>query len=212
MILPLFPLQLVVYPGERLALHIFEQRYRDLVLDCQEQGITFGVPTYLDNQLAYGTEVVLKEVVKQYATGESDIICTGRRIFKINEFIKKLPDHLYAGGEVTFIENKIVSDIRLQNELLVAINDLYTVLQVEDAPNFSLPFTSYQVAHKVGLALEQEYHLLKIPTETERLQYIIGHLAITIPVVKQMNRTKEVIKLNGHFKNFDPLDFEDFKT
>ena len=209
--LALFPLQLVVFPGERLALHIFEERYQQLVKDCEFDNITFGVPTYLDKKLEYGTEVVLKKIERRYDDGQSDIVCTGTRIFKIHNFFKQAPGKLYAGGDVTFLQNDLNSNDELQGELLDQINELYKELQIESPPQFSLPLTSYQVAHKIGLALHQEYHLLTLKKELDRLQYLIGHLKVTIPVVREMNRTKEVIQMNGHFKNFDPLDFEDFE-
>ncbi len=209
--LALFPLQLVVFPGEKLPLHIFEKRYRQLIDDCENEGVLFGVPTYIDKKLEYGTEVRLQKIVKKYPDGESDVICVGTRIFKIKSFYQQLPGKLYAGGEVDFLEDNDKSHHELQEELLKNITMLYVELTIDNAPVFDIPFISYQVAHKVGLALHQEYHLLKLNSELERLKYLIGHLKITIPVVKEMNRAKEVIKMNGHFKNFDPLDFEDFK-
>lgn len=209
--LALFPLQLVVYPGERLPLHIFENRYQQLIQDCEEGGITFGVPSFIDKKLEYGTEVKLEKVEKRYPNGESDVVCVGQRVFRILNFSKKIPGKLYAGGEVEFLDDKTNGALDLQEELLRNIAMLYLELTIENPPIFDVPFMSYQVAHKVGLSLEQEYHLLTLRSELERLNYLIGHLKITIPVIKEMNRTKEVIKMNGHFKNFDPLDFEDFK-
>ena len=209
--LALFPLEIVVYPGERFPLHIFEERYQQLLLDCETNGISFGVTTYLDKKLEYGTEVTLQKVNKRYSNGSSDAVFIGKRIFKIKSFNKQLPDKLYAGGEVEYLENKENGIQELQEELLKNIAGLYMELEVDKAPINHIPFVSYQVAHKVGLALYQEYHLLTLRSELERLNYLIGHLKITIPVLKEMNRTKEIIKRNGHFKNFDPLDFEDFK-
>ncbi|TSE10709.1 MULTISPECIES: LON peptidase substrate-binding domain-containing protein [Aquimarina] len=209
--IPLFPLQTVVYPGERLPLHIFEKRYQQLIQDCEEEGISFGIPTYIDDKLEYGTEVRLQKVAQKYPEGESDVICIGTRIFKIKNFYQQFPGKLYAGGEVEFLKDNDSSPEELQEELLKNIAILYVELTIENPPVFDIPFVSYQVAHKVGLALHQEYHLLKLRTEFERLNYLIGHLKITIPVVREMNRAKEVIKMNGHFKNFDPLDFEDFE-
>ena len=49
--LALFPLQLIVYPGERLPLHIFEKRYQQLITDCENEGIAFGIPSYIDEKL-----------------------------------------------------------------------------------------------------------------------------------------------------------------
>lgn len=209
--LPLFPLQLVVYPGEQLPLHIFEKRYQQLISDCEEDGISFGIPTYIDKKLEYGTEVKLKKVAKKYPKGESDVICVGTRIFRIKNFYQQYPGKLYAGAEVEYLEDNDSSAQDLQEELLKNIAILYVELTIDNPPIFDIPFVSYQVAHKIGLALHQEYHLLKLRSELERLQYLIGHLKVTIPVVREMNRAKEVIQMNGHFKNFDPLDFEDFE-
>ncbi len=209
--LPLFPLELVVYPGETLSLHIFEKRYQQLIKDCENDGVSFGVPTYIDKKLEYGTEVTLRKIEKKYPDGESDIICIGKRVFRITNFYPKLPNKLYAGGEVIYLEDNDRTATELQEELLRNIAILYLELTIDRPPIFDIPFISYQVAHKVGLALHQEYHLLTLRSELERLNYLIGHLKITIPVVREMNRTKEVIKMNGHFKNFDPLDFEDFE-
>ena len=63
----------------------------------------------------------------------------------------------------------------------------------------------------MGLSFEQEYKLLKISKETDRLLFIKDHLLTTTTVLEEVNRTKAMIELNGHFKNFDPLDFKDFK-
>ena len=71
-------------------------------------------------------------------------------------------------------------------------------------------FHSHVLVHKIGLSFDQEYELLQISKESERLIYIKNHLVTTIAVLEEVNRTKQTIKLNGDFKNFDPLDFEDF--
>ena len=56
-VLPMFPLEMVAYQGELLSLHIFEERYQQLLKDCEESNITFGIPTYINNTLSYGTEM-----------------------------------------------------------------------------------------------------------------------------------------------------------
>jgi len=173
--------------------------------------LTFGIPTYLNKTLDYGTEVELQKIIKEYPEGEADIVCVGKRIFRVKKFEEQMAGKLYAGGEVDFLEDNDTSTQELQEELLRNIAILYVELTIQNPPIFDIPFISYQVAHKIGLALHQEYHLLTLRSELERLNYLIGHLKVTIPVVREMNRTKEVIKMNGHIKNFDPLDFEDFK-
>jgi len=209
--LPLFPLQIVVYPGERIPLHIFEKRYQQLVMDCESQGISFGIPTYIDKKLEYGTEVVVQKIAKKYPSGERDIICKGKNIFKIEAFYPQLGDKLYAGGEVQYFEENEEGTEELQEELLKYIAALYVELTISNPPIYRVPFKSFQVAHKIGLSLRQEYHLLTLRSELERINFLINHLKKAIPIVKQMNRAKEAIKMNGYFRNFDPIDFEDFK-
>ena len=72
--LPLFPLSLIVFPNEPLNLHVFEPRYRQLVLDCIEDKQTFGIPPFLNEELQdYGANVTIfdphanvKEVYSEY--------------------------------------------------------------------------------------------------------------------------------------------------
>ena len=209
--LALFPLSIVVFPGEKLPLHIFEKRYKQLVQDCENSGITFGIPIYIDKRLDYGTEVELVEVVKRYDTGSKDIICRGLRVFKINDFQHHEEGKFYAGGDVEFLEDKDDATETSKNQLLDLISELYIQLEVPQPNIDRASFNSFTLAHKIGLSVQQEYNLLKLASEKARQEYIINHLLITIPIVQEMNRTKQTIEFNGHFKNFDPLDFTEFK-
>lgn len=209
--LALFPLQSVVFPGERLPLHIFEERYKQLIRDCETTGITFGIPIYMNNSLEYGTEMELLEVVRNYESGAKDIICKGLRVFKITDFEHTEKGKIYAGGDVKFIEDKDDATETLKTQLLELIYELYLHLEVPRPKIDVSSFRSFTLAHKIGLSLQQEYALLKISSEKARQEYLINHLLITIPIVQEMNRTKQVIELNGHFRNFDPLDFREFR-
>ncbi len=206
-ILPLFPLQLVAFPDERLALHIFEERYQQLIADCEKEGITFGIPTYIDGALRYGTEMTLVKVAKRYPGGASDIVCRGGRLFEIKDFTSKLPSKLYAGGSVVFLENNFESVYKSNLELLKLIDLFYKRLEVQSPPYDSDTFNSYTLAHKLGLSLDQEYELLKLYSEEKRIEFLKHHLEIMISTLSAVSRTKELIALNGHFKHFDPLDF-----
>jgi hypothetical protein len=63
----------------------------------------------------------------------------------------------------------------------------------------------------MGLSAEQEYQFLQVSRESDRLRFISAHLTGTIMVLKEVNRTKQLIEMNGHYRNFDPLDFKDFR-
>ena len=212
MTLPLFPLKSVFYPGETVPLHIFEKRYLQLIEDCRKEAVTFGIPVYFNNTLDYGTEVQLVEVVNTYDSGELDVLCIARQVFRVQTFENQMEDKLYAGGQVKFLESENDAPKALREKVLKKIEELYQLMAVE-LPKTSLEkFNSYAFAHKMGLTFEQEYELLKLTNETARLNFIDSHLDTTIAILHQISHTKATIEMNGHFKNFDPLDFSDFKA
>lgn len=213
--LPLFPLSLVVYPGEDLNLHIFEPRYRQLMNECMDEEKTFGIPSYIDNKMpGYGTEVHITTLHKRYDDGRMDVKTKGLRVFRLVDFQNPAPGKLYAGGSVQRLELNPADEARSLGDgtylttLLDRLARLYDLLQIETDYSARSPeqFT-YRVAHKVGLSIEQEYELLTLDTEGERQRYLIRHLDKVIPIVADMERTKERIRMNGHFKNLDPLNF-----
>jgi len=209
--LPLFPLKSIFFPGETVPLHIFEDRYKQLIGDCRKEAITFGIPVYIYNQIAFGTEVQLVEVVNTYDSGEMDVVCVARQVFKVLTFSNKIEGKLYPGGEVEFLEGINDASDELKEDILGKIKLLYDLMDVPFTPLPLDKFNIYILIHKIGLSFEQEYQLLQLPRESDRLNFIKSHLLATIAVLNEVNRTKGAIKMNGDFKNFDPLDFEDFK-
>ncbi len=90
--LPLFPLQLVVFPGEKLNLHIFEPRYKQLIREVEQNGTTFGIPSYIDGKVMdVGTEIRLISVEKRYEDGQMDIRTEGMGLFRIIELYRVAP-------------------------------------------------------------------------------------------------------------------------
>jgi ATP-dependent protease La (LON) substrate-binding domain len=206
--LPLFPLNLVAYPGEKLNLHVFEPRYVELINDCMDLDRRFGVPTYLNERIpGYGTEVEVMEISHRYDDGRMDIKTRGIRTFRITDFVNPAPGKLYAHGEIYFYEEDPAYGMVIQ-DLIDLVHRLYRIL---DAPTKLDPHTpqplSYQIGHGIGLSLEGEYELLTIQGETERQLFLLSHLREVLPVVENMERSKERIRLNGHFKELNPLDW-----
>lgn len=206
--LPLFPLNLVVFPHEDLNLHIFEPRYRQLINECLDEKKTFGIPSFINSKLlGYGTEVEVKQLSKRYGDGRMDIKTKGLRIFRIVDFQNPVKDKLYAGGEVVFIENEDLTE-EVNPYLLSLVEKLYRLLKVKvdyDKPDYA-PF-SYRIVHKIGISVTEEYELLTIPSEKQRQAKLIEHLEQILPIVAEVERTKERIAMNGHFKELDALDF-----
>ncbi|GAB3539793.1 LON peptidase substrate-binding domain-containing protein [Spirosoma fluminis] len=205
--LPLFPLNLIVYPGEDLNLHIFEPRYRQLITECLDEERTFGIPAFINNKLpGYGTEMHVTTLHKRYEDGRMDIKTKGISVFRLVNFENPVSGKLYAGGEVELVEPGDSYSAHA-SALTERLERLYKLLQIETDYKPSVKNFSYRVAHKVGLSMEQEYELLTIETEAERQLFLIQHLNNVLPVVSDMERTKQRIRMNGHFKNLDPLNF-----
>jgi Lon protease-like protein len=209
--IPIFPLSIVVYPGESLNLHIFEPRYKQLVKECVEQKKQFGIPAVINNGVAeMGTLVTILELVKEYEDGKMDIKTQGVQVFRILEVIKDIPDKLYSGAIVTYPDNRLALVPHRMKKLLKAIRELHKILKVDkDFLKADNQLSSYDVAHHTGLSLEEEYELLGLMYEDQRLEYLKRHLTKVVPVLSEMENLKEKIKLNGHFKDIKGFNFED---
>lgn len=204
--LPLFPLKLVAFPGESLNLHIFEPRYRELVNDAMQADMRFGIPSFVRNTMEWGSEVEILEVVKAYDDGRKDIKTLVRKVFRIKNFQNPLPGKLYAAGIVEYVKDTQNGDEELRQSIFALVAELYALVQIEGVQ--LLEHTKmYDLGHKIGLSKEEEYELLLLSEERKRQEYVFNHLNRIIPRMKSIQDTKELIKLNGHFKHFDPLDF-----
>lgn len=206
--IPIFPLGIVVYPGEQLNLHIFEPRYKQLINECHQQKKPFGIPTVIENKLQdMGSLVEIEEVSKTYDNGEMDIRTKGVRVFRILEVIKEIPDKLYSGAIVNYPDNREQGNIEQMRKVMAGIRELHQVLKVsKDFKKTDEDINAYDVAHHVGLSLEEEYELLGLMDERQRAEYLKRHLAKTLPMVTGMEQLKEKIKLNGHFKNLSGFE------
>jgi uncharacterized protein len=210
--IPVFPLGIVVYPGEHVNLHIFEPRYKQLVNECHTEGKPFGIPTVIGNRLSeMGTLVKITELVKTYDNGEMDIRTEGLRVFRVLELIKSIPDKLFSGAIVNYPENIEGPGKReLMHKVINAIRELHRLLEI--TKDFKKPdeeLSSYDIAHHAGLSLEEEYELLGLLREEQRQEYLKRHLGKVLPVIAEMETLKEKVKLNGHFKNLSSFKFED---
>lgn len=208
--IPIFPLALVVYPGEQVNLHIFEPRYRQLIQECVAQKKPFGIPAVVNNELKeLGTLVEVVEVKKVYEDGKMDISTRGIKVFRLLEVIKEVPEKMYSGAIVTYPGDTDDGNHQLMNRVVQAIKELHQLLQVKK--DFKKPedeLRSFDVAHHLGLNLQEEFELLGLFREVQRQEYLKRHLGKVMPVLAEMESLKEKIKLNGHFKNLDPFQFD----
>ena len=207
--IPIFPLGIVVYPGESLKLHIFEPRYKQLINECHKEKKLFGIPAIINNNLQdFGTLVKVLEIIKVHDNGEMDIKIKGEKVFRILEVIKEIPDKLYSGAIVNYPNNQEIGNTAFMQLIITSVRELHRLLNIsKDFKKTDEEITAYDVAHHVGLSLQEEYELLNLMDERQRIEYLKRHLTRVIPMVAEMESLKEKIKLNGHFNNLASFNF-----
>jgi len=206
--IPIFPLNLVAYPGEQINLHVFEPRYKQLINECNIESKRFGIPVVnKSTMLEYGTEMELIKIQKVYPDGEMDIKIRGVDVFQLLELVEVVPEKLYPGAIVTTIQNILDHHSRLFAEFEALTSQLFTLLDITKdvyKPDFIL--NSFGLGHYVGFNFKDEYELLRHPRETSRQKLIVEHIKKILPSVLQINEIKERAKLNGQFRMLNPPD------
>lgn len=207
--LPIFPLNMVAYPGEQLNLHIFEPRYKQLINECFAENKSFGLPVVDDNTiLDYGTEMQILNIQKRYPGGEMDIQVRGLHVFRVLEVVREVPDKLFSGAIVSVLPNIEDKHSRLQHELEMLTEELFTLLDIRsnmEKPDFA--FTSFRLAHYIGFTLKEEVELLRHMRETERQKLIVEHIKRILPAVRQVAEIRDRSKWNGQYRMVNPPDF-----
>lgn len=208
--IPLFPLNIVVFPGEKLNLHIFEERYRQLIGDCLKEKKAFGIVPIFKNKMAeFGTSVNIVSVEKEHEQGNLDIRTEGISVFRVLEVVNEIPDKLYSGAVVSYPDNVttcVNSRMKLILEETKRFHDLLEVTK-----NYKKEYndmSAYDIGHYIGMSIEEEYYLLTLMSENERQEYLLRHLQKTIPTIVELQKLKERIQLNGHFRKLSVNDDE----
>lgn len=207
--IPIFPLQLVLYPGEKLPLHIFEPRYKEMLTWCLDTGKSFGIVSFLKNQISrIGCVAKIEKVEKKYDDGRADIICTGTDRFRITKFDSA--KSFLQGDIEAFTDMRDDDDEKkLKMEQLVPLfRELMQMASQETLTGaIEVPDQSYGFAHLVGFDLPQKQKLLEMRSEQERLQYIHRHIRKVLPQIKAFEEVRRKIRSNGHFRTLPPLSF-----
>lgn len=212
MLLPIFPLELVVFPNESVNLHVFEPRYRELMKDCETDDIRFAIPLVRQKRIMpLVTAVKLGQIRKRYPNGRLDVtVIATKDVYKISRVRSHYPHKLYAAIEVEQLPSySFDADPLLSLKILEHVKILYTLLNIDkpipDTPN---DVWTYKLGHYVGFSLAQEYKLLTIPDEQSRQEMMCKHLEKLIPMAEEAERLKAKTRLNGHFKDILSSDFD----
>ena len=208
--LAIFPLQIIVFPGEQLNLHIFETRYRDLFKDLKlDSEMRFGIPPVINNEIyGIGCRLKLVSIIKEYPNGEMDVISEGIDIFSINQIIPNYKSKKYAGADVEVFEDDPTYNLIKFEILQTFYNEFQSLLkQQKEIINIKPQIYSFQIAHYSGLSENQKLDLLALESEEDRQELMITHFEQIIPSMKSIEETQTRIEANGHFKNLQSFNF-----
>lgn len=191
-IIPIFPLNILPLPGELVPLHIFEQRYRDLLVDLERDEIEFGIFYVADeNTERMGSIVKLQKVMKRYETGESDIVvqCTGT--FIMCKYLKSFQDRLYAGGEVMILDS--IGETSANLKLKEDYSEYQTLLGREPlAQDISLD----SIANSIDLDSSDRLKYLTILEIPKKQNFLDSRLTYKKYIVDQEFKYKHSYTLN----------------
>jgi uncharacterized protein len=198
--IPLFPLEVVLFPGMPLPLHIFEQRYRVMVARCVNENLEIGVILAAETGIAnVGCTAEIVEKLKEYPDGRSDILCEGRALFRLIEILN---EREYQEAVVEYwVEDLLPQDAENEKHLIER-------LQVCHALVFGQPWIAssrdeeislaFQMAARLPLELETKQTLLEIRKESARRAFLLQKINELLPQLAHRQRLRQVAGGNGH--------------
>jgi len=196
-LLPLFPLDLVLFPSTPLPLHIFEPRYKEMIGECLAQKKQFGVVRAQGEAVAeMGCTAEILEVVKRYPDGKLDIQTVGRQRFEVVEMNS---ERSFLQAEVLLIDDEpgtppkesIDRALELHAQILDAIGGENTI--PADAPQLS-----YHLASSLPMDLDFKQTLLGVRSEVERIEGLIEFYEAILPKLRKAARRRQKAGGNGH--------------
>ena len=201
--IPLFPLNVVLFPGEHLPLHIFEPRYRRMVRECLEAKSPFGMLlAHPDGLARVGCTAEILEVSKRYDDGRMDILTMGRDPYRIVDLFKD--DPLFEGTIDYLEDEESVLDPRKREELSELYEACYTLLftsmpeTLEKSPTEPL---SFMIAGALPLDLLWKQQILELRSEAARQERLLRYLREWAPHLQKVGSLHGRAGGNGHGLN-----------
>lgn len=196
-LLPLFPLEIVVFPGAPLPLHIFEPRYKEMIGECLSQNRAFGMVRAKENAVsAIGCSATILEVIKKYEDGRLDIAAEGIQRFEI---IQVNQQRSFLQAEVNFFDDEpstISKDA--ENTVIQLHEQLFAVMGQAIEVDREAAFLSFRLAQDLPVDLDFKQTLLEMKSEAERIEILTEYYQATIPKIENSLRVRQRASGNGH--------------
>jgi Lon protease-like protein len=201
--IPLFPLNVVLFPGANLPLHIFEPRYREMVKTCLQEKSEFGMLLSMPNGVArVGCTAEIVEVVKHYPDGRMDILTVGRAPFRV---VNLFSDNPLLEGHVDYLEDREAPGNPSVQRALVELYEACHTLIYDDYPK-NLQGTptdelSFLVAGTLPMDLLWKQQILELRSESDRQERLVAYLREWAPHLQKSEAMRQRAGGNGHGLN-----------
>lgn len=198
--IPLFPLDLVLFPGAPLPLHIFEDRYKEMIGECIRDSGEFGIVRARHDGLAIvGTTASIVTVTKRYPDGRIDILCRGERRFEI----ESLDDaRSFLQAEVDLLRDDGPESTRTEREQCAALHMEMIELSGENVRQFpSIDLNrpvAFLLASMVPADLDFKQELLHLHSDGERTERLIEFYQAILPKLHRGSMGAKAAARNGH--------------
>jgi Lon protease-like protein len=197
-LISLFPLDVVLFPGVPLPLHIFEPRYKEMIGECLAQNRAFGVVRVVEQGLAdVGCTAEIVTVVKEYDDGRLDLVTEGRERF---ELVRVNQERSFLQGEILMIgdeRGEPSHDDRARSlELHSAVLAIAGAQQ--DLSTADPLLLSFLLAGSLPLDLDFKQKLLTLRSEQERLTLLISYFETILPNLQRAANARKKAGGNGH--------------
>lgn len=193
--IPMFPINMVLLPGETKTLHIFEERYKQLVQDCIQNNAHFGIPFVCQNQVSnYGVEVKIITISKTYDNGDMDIVIEATHVFKMLEFSSVLKPKLYGAGIIEYEENLYESPSITLQELT---REYLWQSQQRTIPIDGFDHASiYSIARLIELSSIEKFEIIKTVSLKGKEEILKPKLRLFVHLIKTENELKDKFVMN----------------
>ena len=197
--LPLFPLDVVLFPGAPLPLHVFEPRYKELVGECLAANRPFGMIRARENALAeIGCTAMILSVTKKYEDGRMDIATEGGQRFELERLHQ---ERSFLQGEVTYFDDEPSQVTKKESDTVIELHQqLFGILGQPVETTKAYTSLSFQLAHELPVDLDFKQSILEMKSESERIDTLIKYYRATIPKVEKTLRAREKASGNGHVR------------
>ncbi len=202
--IPLFPLNLVIYPGAKYPLHIFEDRYKIMINKSINDNEPFGIVSKIDLEISkVGCLVNVDSVLKIYENGSMDIIVNGLERFKILSTSFHKDGYMLAEKEKYFDLDNLGYNISVYEKTLDIFTNILDRTAIELGQSFwtsleSAKIKSFKLAEKSGLNLEQQQTLLSLQSENKRLDFLLEHFEKIDNYLDSNQTVKDIIAGDGY--------------